>query len=98
MTERKNKKMKSHMNLVKGLTCIWFLATFVCVPLTKTFIQNFVDDVIDVYYEDVHNQVSTVNETKVVISDNEPMIEAPSQDYKTQGTENNLDEALGEFK
>lgn len=35
MVERKSKKMKSHIGLVKGFTCLWFMATFICVPLAK---------------------------------------------------------------
>lgn len=98
MTERKNKKMKSHMKLVKGLTCIWFLATIICVPLSKTFIHNFVDDVIDVYYEDVHNHISAVNDNRVVIDNNEPENVEPSKVYDMDNAKEDIEDAFGDFK
>lgn len=68
MTARKSKKMKSHMSLVKGLTCIWFLATFICVPLAKTFMHSLIDDVVDVYYKDVRDQASSFDQPQTVVS------------------------------
>lgn len=96
MTERKSKKMKTHVKHVKAITCFMFLATFLVVPLAKNMVHKIIDDVVDVYYVDVQNYVNdmpTKPERTIVepeVNENvDPYVPEPTED-ETESTEDSI--------
>lgn len=81
MAERKTRKMKAHKSYVKKLTCCMLVAVVLCFPFMKSLAQDTIDQVIDMYYEDIANQ-STKEEESVWVEIEE---EVPEVEEETQG-------------
>lgn len=74
--------MKAHKSYVKKFTCFLFFAVLCSIPCIDSLCKNVVDQVVDMYYQDIANQ-STIAEEQAQVKETEE--EVPQADEESQG-------------
>lgn len=49
--------MKTHSTYVKIITCVLVLLTIVGAPIAKDFTHDFMGQIVDVYYQDIKEEI-----------------------------------------